>query len=332
STSYLINISKRCAKSFTQQETNYSTTTIGSKVWKTCYNDTDGDGIKDYFKVQIPTLRSVKLKAASFVGINILNEKNYPENKAYDKNETIYIRVNETLGTSLISKINVTLKFNDSTKKTYAMTNNVGGNPNLWQYNYLILEPDAQGLVNITALAYDAANTLLVNDTESVRIVPRIKKTAVDSSGILRTYTNLFSSQNTEEFLTFLTGGTKSSISIQIPKSATVSYGRLKLTGQEYSGSYLTYVTLNIAGGETEWSMSGTFDYSAITSDVKNALNQYLSTCSMDGNGYCDVPLQITSNTAGLLSLNSVEVYYYTNESGSIRVESWWRNESNLVY
>ncbi|PIY60761.1 hypothetical protein COY95_00115, partial [Candidatus Woesearchaeota archaeon CG_4_10_14_0_8_um_filter_47_5] len=51
-----LNISKKCAKSLSQTETNYAVTTLNGVNYSVCYNDTDGDGIKDYFKVRMSKL------------------------------------------------------------------------------------------------------------------------------------------------------------------------------------------------------------------------------------------------------------------------------------
>jgi len=47
-----------------QTETNYSSKTIGSDLWKACWNDTNNNGKKDYFKVLIPHLSNQEFKVS----------------------------------------------------------------------------------------------------------------------------------------------------------------------------------------------------------------------------------------------------------------------------
>ncbi|PIY59930.1 hypothetical protein COY95_04455, partial [Candidatus Woesearchaeota archaeon CG_4_10_14_0_8_um_filter_47_5] len=105
-----------------QNGNQYSNTTINSKLYQACYKDTDSDGVKDYFGIRIGTLANAVFRVDGFIGIDALDQINYPQVKTYRSNDKVKVRVNETVGGSAVTKMNVTLRFPLGKNKTYAMS------------------------------------------------------------------------------------------------------------------------------------------------------------------------------------------------------------------
>lgn len=59
-----------------------------------------------------------------------------------------------------------------------------------------------------------------------------------------------------------------------------------------------------------EWNYSGVFHTTEKTNDFSSSINSYLSTCSEDSTGYCTVPITLHSDTAGNISLSSINIYF----------------------
>jgi len=69
---------------------------------------------------------------------------------------------------------------------------------------------------------------------------------------------------------------------------------------------------LDVGGdGDTEWSYSGEFNHTNNrTSDFSTEIDSYLSTCSEDSEGNCNVPLVLHSDTAGKIQISNIDITY----------------------
>ena len=79
-----------------------------------------------------------------------------------------------------------------------------------------------------------------------------------------------------------------------------------------------TYLETGVIDGTYEWTWPGLFDQDYITSDdFSSEINTYLSTCSADANGDCQVPLLFHSETAGTIEVSNINI----SVTGSIYVD-----------
>jgi len=63
--------------------------------------------------------------------------------------------------------------------------------------------------------------------------------------------------------------------------------------------------------GDKEWSYTGEFNQTNNrTANFSSEINSYLSTCTPDANGNCDVPLILHSDTAGKIQVSDINVTY----------------------
>ncbi|PIY60193.1 hypothetical protein COY95_03045, partial [Candidatus Woesearchaeota archaeon CG_4_10_14_0_8_um_filter_47_5] len=331
-----LNISTKCKKTLDQTETNYSAKVIAGKVWRACYNDTNGNSKKDYFKVLLPDVGNEQLRAVSFTEINILDELNYPQIVTYNYNETLRVRVNETFGQNVITKVNLTLIFKDASTKTYTMVSGIGGNPDLWEYNYTFLTSDYVGRVNVTVQTYGASGEPLAGGyITGVRYIPTNTTTIVTTNGILKTKTNIFRYSYRDYTLTYTTDETKTDVYFRLPRYSTIVYAQMNVTGlsnpvgsQAY---YPTNASVNINAGGAEWSYVGSYSTSTIVTNLTSAIQAYLATHIEDSSGFVNVPISVYSKTRGKIYLSDVSVYYTINESALFNVSLGWNNQSNVA-
>ena len=115
-------------------------------------------------------------------------------------------------------------------------------------------------------------------------------------------------------------GGTSSSEKWSVYANYTLSYNA-------------SNVALNLGNtGVNDWSMSGQLNStnSPQTANLNiTKLNQYLSTCTADAQGYCTVPINVTSDTAGIVQLNALNIQYtfYNSPMNMTKNNQWqWSN------
>ena len=80
-----------------------------------------------------------------------------------------------------------------------------------------------------------------------------------------------------------------------------------------YANSTNPYIQVANSGGAYEWSWSGEFTENNGTQTVNlNAtlINDYLSSCTPDSEGYCNVPILFYSGSAGILEISNIQVNY----------------------
>lgn len=74
--------------------------------------------------------------------------------------------------------------------------------------------------------------------------------------------------------------------------------------------AHTSNVTANINGGSNFYNSNGYFNYNNQTSNFTSQLQTYLNSCTADLSGYCYVPLNISSNTPGLINLSNLNITY----------------------
>lgn len=70
--------------------------------------------------------------------------------------------------------------------------------------------------------------------------------------------------------------------------------------------------------GIGDYNYSGYLSATTQTDDLSSAINNYLSSCSEDAEGFCYVPINITSQSGGTVELSSLDIQYVskTNSTG----------------
>ncbi|HDD44267.1 MAG TPA: hypothetical protein ENG63_05340 [Candidatus Desulfofervidus auxilii] len=91
-----------------------------------------------------------------------------------------------------------------------------------------------------------------------------------------------------------------------------------------YNISYLSNLYIDVAdsGGVHEWNWTGNFTPDNGTQTVNlNAtlINNYLSTCTPDSEGYCNVPILFHSDSTGILEVSNIEINYTISNSSNSR-------------
>lgn len=76
---------------------------------------------------------------------------------------------------------------------------------------------------------------------------------------------------------------------------------------------------------------SGTFNTTNTTIDFKDYLQSALSTCTADSKGYCTIPINISSDSAGKITLNNLQINYKYNATPNFNIINWWNETSNFV-
>jgi len=72
---------------------------------------------------------------------------------------------------------------------------------------------------------------------------------------------------------------------------------------------------LNVGGdSDTEWVHSGVFNDSIVTGDLSSEIEQSLISLLPDTTGYCEVPILVSNNCSGNLSLLNLNIRYNTSD------------------
>ena len=78
----------------------------------------------------------------------------------------------------------------------------------------------------------------------------------------------------------------------------------------DYTNLLNPYMKLGNLSDSPVWNYTGYFASSNTTNDLSTEINTYLSSCSEDSEGNCNIPLYFYSYTAGLLKITSVDIIY----------------------
>ena len=76
---------------------------------------------------------------------------------------------------------------------------------------------------------------------------------------------------------------------------------------------YPSNVSLQVGNTPNIFNQTGNFTTTNTTSDFSSSINSFLSTCTADINGNCQVPLLFHSDTAGILNLFNMEIEWRNN-------------------
>ena len=82
-----------------------------------------------------------------------------------------------------------------------------------------------------------------------------------------------------------------------------------------YDSTYpnYTYLEVGTSDGNREWNMVGELTTENNTGNWSSAIQTYLGTCTADGNGNCQVPIQFGSKTRGKINISKIQVLYNFN-------------------
>jgi len=82
-----------------------------------------------------------------------------------------------------------------------------------------------------------------------------------------------------------------------------------------------TSLEIGTSDGIDEWNYSGVFSTSETTSNFSSNINSYLSTCSEDTEGYCLVPINVSS-LQGTIQISNIKITYEGNNSCEVCISS----------
>jgi hypothetical protein len=86
-----------------------------------------------------------------------------------------------------------------------------------------------------------------------------------------------------------------------------------KIEGYTYFEHSYPDILLDIGNdGSVEWSSDGEIINETETEDFSSAINQFLVSCSTNSEGYCILPIKITSVTAGQLFVYGLDIKFET--------------------
>lgn len=97
----------------------------------------------------------------------------------------------------------------------------------------------------------------------------------------------------------------------RIYRDGTSYNARLYYEGKIYAYNYFyptnPYLEVGIADGIHEWSYSGQYNLqNQLTNDFSDEVNTFLSQCTPDLEGYCNVPLIFHSDSPGILNISMI--------------------------
>ena len=79
-----------------------------------------------------------------------------------------------------------------------------------------------------------------------------------------------------------------------------------------YTSSNIT-LDLGVVDGVHEFENSGEFSSTNRTDNINTSINSYLDGCTADVDGYCDVPIYLTSASAGRMYISNISINYSYN-------------------
>ena len=94
----------------------------------------------------------------------------------------------------------------------------------------------------------------------------------------------------------------------------TVTYGYPVIT--KWSANYTTYnpwMKVGLLLGNNDWNYTGSFTGLNISNDFASSINLYLTSCTADSNGYCNVPIYFYSDYEGALQVYNISINYTFN-------------------
>ena len=106
-----------------------------------------------------------------------------------------------------------------------------------------------------------------------------------------------------------------SSNPLQIITKSVQSGGNWFVTYRDGALSWMGFphnVSLEVGtiDGVYEWNNTGELNSVETTTNFSSSITEFLSTCTADSDGYCNVQLYVTSDTVGILNITNLEINY----------------------
>lgn len=70
------------------------------------------------------------------------------------------------------------------------------------------------------------------------------------------------------------------------------------------------WVRVGPVNGTKEFEMSGYLNHTNSTQDFNNSVKNFLSTCTADSDGFCDLPIYLFSSTEGFVEISNISINY----------------------
>lgn len=109
-----------------------------------------------------------------------------------------------------------------------------------------------------------------------------------------------------------LTGASVDNIGyFSLPKASVVTYSNMTIIGLNGT-NYPTnsWIEVGFLDGTYEWNYTGIFSTSNRNGKFTTAFNTYLSVCTADSDGYCEVPVYVYSDTDANMIINNISIIY----------------------
>jgi len=115
--------------------------------------------------------------------------------------------------------------------------------------------------------------------------------------------------------ITFSSAGSDTSYHFNLSKNATVFSASMNVTGYPYDTGYgLQYPTnpsIDVGNdGDSDWNYTGVYNFTNRTLDFSSEIQDFLDSCTADVNGYCNVTVNVSSESAGIIGLNTIHISY----------------------
>lgn len=115
----------------------------------------------------------------------------------------------------------------------------------------------------------------------------------------------------------FSAAGSNSSLYFEVPKNATIFSAKMNVTGYEYDTGYggqcPTNPSVDIGNdGDSDWNYTGEYCITNRTDDFLLEVRDFLDYCD-DEDGYCNVTINVSSESAGIIGLDDIDIEYTDN-------------------
>lgn len=94
---------------------------------------------------------------------------------------------------------------------------------------------------------------------------------------------------------------------------ATIPFGALMMNLYGMIFPTDPFMEVGSVDGTREWEVSGEFNVTNTTDDFSDEINTFLISCEEDDDGYCSIPIYVSSLSAGYLYLDALNISYSTD-------------------
>jgi hypothetical protein len=116
-------------------------------------------------------------------------------------------------------------------------------------------------------------------------------------------------------------------------RSIAIKHGRLVTSSSFDDSVHITY--FNHTGGQEMYAKLLNYAKygfpTETTSDFSLEINDYLSTCTADSNGNCQVPLKLHSDTAGKIEISNINIQYTWDIDNLILTKKQWNQTVDVI-